>query len=161
MSQKEDYTSSEWTLLLRSLLETATVVMLASPGGIMGETVALYKAINEAGATNQEVPLVQALLSSMVHLSKEEQADIQSATNGIRPYEEVKSSYLSLLRQCRFIVAEKATPDEGTAYKQVIVHLAERVAHASKEGGFLGFGGTRYTENEQELVAAIQETLGV
>jgi hypothetical protein len=161
MSQKEKYTSSEWILLLRSLLETPTVMMLASPGGIMGETVALYQAINEALTTHQEVPLVQELLQNLVQMSKEEQAEVQSATNGIRPYEEVRSSYLSLLRQSRFIVAEKATPDEGTAYKQVIVHLAERIANASKEGGFLGFGGTRYTENEQALVAAIQETLGV
>jgi hypothetical protein len=40
------------------------------------------------------------------------------------------------------------------------VYIAVRVANASKEGGFLFVGGTRFTEAEQALVAEIQNVLG-
>jgi hypothetical protein len=34
-------------------------------------------------------------------------------------------------------------PDEGQAYKQMIMGVAEKAANASKEGGFLDFDGIR------------------
>jgi hypothetical protein len=161
MSQKEDYTTSEWTLLIRTLLETAGVMMAASPGGIVGETVATYQALNEIAALHQEVALIKSLVASMASLSEEERHALQSQEQGIRGYDEIKRSYLTLLRQARFVLAEKATPDESTAFKKSVLYMAERVANASKEGGFLGIGGTRYTENEQELVKEIESVLGI
>lgn len=161
MSNKQDYTSSEWAMLIRALLETAGTMMAASPGGIVGETVATYQALNEIAAIHKGIDLVESLVTSMANLSAEERTALQSEEQGIRGYEGVKHSYLALLRQVRFIVAEKATPDESTAFKQSVLYIAERVANASKEGGFLGIGGTRYTENEQALVKEIEGVLGI
>jgi hypothetical protein len=161
MSNKQDYTPSEWALLIRSFLETVGVVMAASPGGIVGETVATYKALNALPTLHQGKDLIDALVKSMGDLSKEEQNALQSDTQGIRGYDATKAEYLTLLRQTRFLVAQKATPDEAAAYKQSILYLAEQVATASKEGGFLGIGGTRYTEQEQALVKEIETVLGI
>lgn len=161
MSNKESYSSSEWAMFIRALLETAGTMMAASPGGIVGETVATYQALNEIAAIHKEHELIQTLVVSMANLSAEERNALQNEEQGIRGYDGVKQSYLSLLRQVRFILAEKATPDESLAFKQSVLYIAERVANASKEGGFLGIGGTRFTDNEQALVKEIEGVLGV
>ncbi|MGK0269386.1 MAG: hypothetical protein ACI88H_000017 [Cocleimonas sp.] len=58
------------------------------------------------------------------------------------------------------ILAEKATPDESREYKEWSMSIAENVAKAAKEGGFLGFGGTRISEGEIEAFAQIADALG-
>lgn len=161
MSNRQAYTTDEWALLIRTYLETVGVVMAASPGGIVGETVATYKTLNELPVRYQGNELIEALVKSMGDLTNEERTALQTNEKGIRGYEAVKSGYLALLRQARFLVAQKATPDEVDAYKRSLIYLAEQVANASKEGGFLGFGGTRYTEQEQALVQEMQAVLGV
>ena len=161
MSNKEDYTPSEWAMLIRALLETAGTMMAVAPGGIVGETVATYKGLNEVAALHKGIALLDALVGSMANLTDEERAALQSEEQGIRGADEVKRSYLTLLRQVRFVLAEKASPAESTAFRESVLYIAERVANASKEGGFLGIGGTRFTESEQALVKEIQEVLGI
>ena len=41
------------------------------------------------------------------------------------------------------------------------MHIAEKVANAAKEGGFLGIGGTRVSEGEIEAFAQIADALGI
>ncbi len=41
-----------------------------------------------------------------------------------------------------------------------MIGVAEATANASKEGGFLGFGGTLVSEKEQSILAQIQAELG-
>ena len=52
------------------------------------------------------------------------------------------------------------TPTEGAAYGRFLVDLARKVAEASKEGGFLGMGGTRVSEAEQNVIDRIQAAVG-
>ena len=58
------------------------------------------------------------------------------------------------------ILEAKATSDEVDAYRGFVLAVAERVAHAHKSGGFLGFGGHEVSENEQEALDAIAEAMG-
>jgi hypothetical protein len=39
-------------------------------------------------------------------------------------------------------------------------HVAEKVAEASTEGGFLGFGGVRVTDAEKASIAEVAQALG-
>jgi len=42
----------------------------------------------------------------------------------------------------------------------MMVSIAEAVAEASKEGGFLGFGGVRVSDKEESILAQIRAELG-
>ena len=44
------------------------------------------------------------------------------------------------------ILGAKGTPEEVAAFRQWLYGIAEKVAKAAKEGGFLGFGGTQVSE---------------
>jgi hypothetical protein len=56
-------------------------------------------------------------------------------------------------------LSRKATPDEVQAYKQMVMGVAEKAASASKEGGFLGFGGVRVSDAEQSFLNEVKGAL--
>jgi hypothetical protein len=59
------------------------------------------------------------------------------------------------------ILEEKATKEETKEYKEWILSIAENVARAAKEGGFLGFGGERVSADEKVFYAKVANVLGV
>ncbi len=63
-------------------------------------------------------------------------------------------------RAAAVLVAAKSTPVEAEEYKQWTLSVAEKVAMAASEGGFLGFGGERFSEPEQKLLSDIEKALG-
>jgi hypothetical protein len=61
--------------------------------------------------------------------------------------------------QCQRGLDAKA-PADATAFKAWLKHVAEKVAEASTEGGFLGFGGVRVTDAEKASIAEVAQALG-
>ena len=53
-----------------------------------------------------------------------------------------------------------ATEAEAEAYVNWAIQVAEQVALAAKEGGFLGVGGERVSAQEMTALDAIREALG-
>jgi hypothetical protein len=58
-------------------------------------------------------------------------------------------------------VEKKAKPAEAQAFKQWLVSVGQKVAEAAKEGGVLGFGGTRVSEQETAALKELTSVLGV
>lgn len=50
-------------------------------------------------------------------------------------------------------------PGESAPYKAMILDIAEKTAEASKEGGFLGFGGKKISEGEADTLAQLRTLL--
>ncbi|RUA06615.1 MAG: hypothetical protein DSY82_09385, partial [Flavobacteriia bacterium] len=57
------------------------------------------------------------------------------------------------------ILEKKESPEVVADYKNWILEIAEKVANAAKEGGFLGFGGERFSEKEQILFEKLKGVL--
>jgi hypothetical protein len=53
------------------------------------------------------------------------------------------------------------SPADAPAYGRLLVDAATRVAEASKEGGFLGIGGTRVSAQEQQAIDEIRAAVGL
>ena len=73
----------------------------------------------------------------------------------------LKTAVLERVKSTAALVAAKATPAEAQAYKSMLVSVAERAASASKEGGFLGFGGVRVSDKEQAFIAEVRAAAGI
>src|SRR5262249_661751 len=54
----------------------------------------------------------------------------------------------------------KASRDEAEGVKRWLVTIAQRVAEAAKEGGFLGFGGIKVSGAEADTIREIARALG-
>jgi hypothetical protein len=73
--------------------------------------------------------------------------------------EDIKQRAIDVLRSAAAIIDQKA-PAEAAAYKAWLLHIASNVAEASKEGGFLGFGGVAVSDAEKATLSEIASALG-
>jgi hypothetical protein len=101
-------------------------------------TAMLVIAADRGGTVRETMAITRAYAST-----REEQAD-------------------GLLREAVEILNRVADEDEVIAYKRFVYAVADKVARAHREGGFLGFGGTEVSEHEQaaldEIAAIFDET---
>jgi hypothetical protein len=147
---RQRYTPHEWASARLAPIAAAQVVMMASPSGLIGVVSELAKATEEIQrARGSAVPasLVGVLFDG--EISKEE---VQSLTDREVALGVVKDG----------IAAVKAnTPSEARKFGSLVVDVAVKTAAASKEGGFLGYGGKRVSKQEQEAIDAIRSAAEV
>ncbi|MGI9510163.1 MAG: hypothetical protein ACR2QJ_12545 [Geminicoccaceae bacterium] len=79
---------------------------------------------------------------------------------GVNSREAMQALAVEDCRAAASLVDAKATPTEAAGYKQWTLSVAEKVAMAASEGGFLGFGGEQFSEPEQRFLAEIEGALG-
>jgi hypothetical protein len=75
--------------------------------------------------------------------------------------EQMKAHALSEASAVNDLLAAKASAVEAAQYRQWVMGVANAVATAAKEGGFLGFGGEEVSEGEIETLADISQALGL
>jgi hypothetical protein len=78
---------------------------------------------------------------------------------GIVSAEKFRAQALEDAQAAASLVEAKSAAQEAAEYKQWAFSVAEKVAMAATEGGFLGFGGERLSANEKQLLAELQTAL--
>ena len=162
MTDKSSFTPDEWKTLMESVMATGVAVSAAEPSGLWGmmkEGFASASVLSEAKSKQDGNPLIRALVDDFV--SSEGRQSVQSGLKekfkGAQPAD-VKERSIDLLRQASTIVDTKA-PQDAPAFKSWLEQLGQRVADASKEGGFLGFGGVQVSEAEKATLNEISNAL--
>jgi hypothetical protein len=157
MSTKADLSVDEWDLLRSSPLMASIIVVAASPSGPIGlvqESAAAGRIILEAAATAQ-TPLLKTLAEDLGA-----RMSIPKPPAGATPGQ-VQGAATEILKRTSDLLAQKATPEEATELKQWLAGVAKATAEATKEGGFLGFGGTLVSDEEKAALATVNSTLGL
>ena len=90
----------------------------------------------------------------------QEKAKESFKTRDIKTVENMRQFVIGDASAIAKLLEEKATPEEIKEYKEWAMSIAENVAKAAKEGGFLGFGGERVSPDEKKLYADIATALG-
>jgi hypothetical protein len=123
-------------------------VTLADPSGLWGtlkegmaSASALMDARKDIGAANLIKAVVAELETSEGRTMARESIKSQMTS---KTAAELKSQVMAALASAGQIVDAKAGED-APAFKVWLSGIAERIAAASKEGGFLGFGGVAVT----------------
>lgn len=157
MSTKADFSADEWDLLRTSPMMAGLLVVAASPSGPVGlvqESAAMSKMILDAANTAQ-TPLLKSLADDM-----KSTMSITKAPPGATPAA-VQDAATEILRRTSELLGQKATPQEATEVKEWLTKIAQATAEATKEGGFLGFGGTLVSDQEKAAIARVNSSLGV
>ena len=160
MAGKADFTADEWSLLCKSPMLAGMVVVAASPSGPFGvikEMVAMAKLVAETKAKGGD-GLISAIVNEITTREGIEQAK-PTEIQGKSP-DQARVYALDQLKQVAALLHQKA-PGDATAFTQWLQEVAQRVASASKEGGFLGFGGTLVSEQEQAALRDTAAALGI
>lgn len=157
MSTKMDYTDDEWNAISGAPVAAGLLITLADasgPVGIAREALAVGKAIAQS-ATGDAPEVVKAVAHHVKHEGgRPQMPDVPAGDRA-----QTKNALISAVRKAVRAVEDKS-PGEAEAYKTWLASVAARVSQASKEGGFLGFGGTVVSSAEEESLRELADVLG-
>lgn len=157
MSMKDQFTAEEWKQLVAAPPMVGLAVVSASPSGPLGvvkEMFSVGMAMADALKKGSGNTLVDALIDDV-----KARATKPDRPEGVNTPEAAQRVALAQLASVRAIVDAKA-PAEAAGFKAWLNDIAQRVAEASNEGGFFGFGGERVSAAEKAVLAQIGQTLG-
>jgi len=159
MTTKAEFTPEEWKTLLVGPLAVNVYMIFADPSvfGSVKEVMALTKDLAET----LKKPDIPELLRFMVTdlTDKDTVKALMPEVKG--DPETVKAELREMIKAAVELLDAKAEPEEAAYIRQWLYELAERTAAASKEGGFLGIGAVRVSEEEKQALAELAEILGV
>jgi hypothetical protein len=157
MSKQTDYTAEEWKTVASAPVLAGLLVSvsdLSGPIGMAKEAFTVVKTITDTAATSSN-ELIKAVA-----------ADIR--TRGGKPElpnmpQDRAAVSKMLINRCQEAVelVAKKSPNEAEEYKRWLLSLAQKTAEASKEGGFLGIGGTLVSDEESHAVDNLASALGM
>ena len=78
---------------------------------------------------------------------------------GITSAEKLTAQTLEDAREAAQLLDSKVDPAQAAQYRQWALGVADKVAMASTEGGFIGFGGTRLSDAEKSLIDQLKTAL--
>ena len=151
MTRKEQFNAEEWERLAQGPPLAAILVITASRGGSMRESLSAGEVYAEARKDKDAPELIAELLASRPTV------DPGRASSP----EELHSQTVQHLRDATTLLDERATPEEAEAYKRFVIDVAQRAAERHKEGGFLGVGGQRISDAEAAALAEIAAALDI
>lgn len=155
------FSDDEWMTVVLAPAMAAFAVTAADPGGLIG-------AAQEAGATGRAISdaarAEESGLTGEVARAYQDgdtrarlRDEIRAIVKGRKPREATEMAVERVGAASR-LVAER-TPGEAMRFDTWLREIAEDVAEAAKEGGFLGFGGERVSEAERQTLDRIDAVL--
>ncbi len=141
------YSDDEWRAIRLGPMAAAQVVMLSDPSGPVGtlkEATTVARTMSEGRPDAPPASLLAVAWDEPLAMDELKTLGGRKAT---------KDSLLADVRSAVALVASKS-PGDAVAYRRFLTMVATKVAEASKEGGFLGIGGTRVSPEEH---AALEE----
>src|SRR5262245_46308454 len=163
------YTDDELMLLAAVPQMIGTAAASASASGIVGTGKELFAnagALLEGGRTYPHNTIIRQLVPDVAGDGGEATARLRKVRDwiaahlkagGIDSTEKLKEVAVEKARAAADLLAAKASPDEAREYQQWTVSVAEKVAQAATEGGFLGFGGERVTAAERAFIDRVKQ----
>ncbi len=151
MTRKAEFNADEWSTVVAGPLYAGMRVISADRGGTLRESLAMGQVYQEARQRHADSELLDELVKSPPSIDpdrvREAGGDIAAVAS-------------QQLRDAIAILEAKATSEEVDAYKRFVMTVAQAVASAHKEGGFLGIGGTQISDAENQALDEISAALG-
>lgn len=151
MTRKADLNAEEWSTVVNGPLYAGMRVISADRGGTLRESLAMGQAYQHAREHHGESELLDELVKSPPAVDPER---VREAGGNVTTITEQQ------LREAMEILEAKAGPAEVDAYKRFVMTVAQAVASAHKEGGFLGLGGKQVSDAENDALDEISAALG-
>lgn len=162
MSTKESYTAEEWTLVAGAPVLAGSYIALSDPGitSLIGETSAMAKAMASENVPAAAKDLVASIMAGMQEKGAERVEMPGLDEESRKDPAKAKAALLDDIKQAAAAVEAKGGAAEAAAYKEYVQSVAYAVANAAKEGGFMGIGGKRISEEEQAALDGLKAAMG-
>ena len=150
MTTKAEFNAEEWDRIAEAPAIAGLIVITASRGGTIRETMAMAKTYAEEQKEHGSGDLVGDLVASAPKLDPKQ----------FSGKDDLRARGLGKITEAVGLVRDRATLDELVDYREFILAIANHVAEKDKSGGFLGIGGERVSGQEQQAIADITAALG-
>ena len=164
MAKQDAFTTEEWALLRLVPSFVASGTAAADPSGIFSsikEAAAGARVTAEAFETNSGLDLFTALAADRSIPGMPDPKTLLGEGSREQQMQNFKNAVLERIESAVGLVARKASPAEADAYRRMLASVAEKAADASKEGGFLGFGGVRVSDKEKAFITEVKTAAGI
>jgi hypothetical protein len=151
MTKKADFNAEDWSTIVDGPLYAGMRVISADRGGTLRESLAMSRVYQEARGHHGDSELLDDLIKSPPAIDPDRLKEAGGDTAALTSKQ---------LRDAISILEQNAGPDEVDAYKRFVMTLAQAVAGAHKEGGFLGIGGKAISDAENQALDEISAALG-
>jgi hypothetical protein len=151
MTARADFNAEEWATIVDAPVYAGLRLIAASRGGTVRETLAMGRVYQDARGHHGESQLLDDLVKAPPSIDAEQLRDVQG---------NVATLASQKLREAIELLGAKATPLETDSYKKFVMTVAQAVAGAHKEGGFLGIGGQQISDAENQALDEISTALG-
>jgi hypothetical protein len=151
MTRKADFNAEEWSTVVEGPLYAGMRVISADRGGTLRESLAMGRVYQAAREGHGESELLDELVKTAPSIDPNRLREAGGNIGAVAS---------DGLRAAMGILEAKATPEEIDAYKKFVMTLAQAVASAHKEGGFLGIGGKQISDAENQALDEISTALG-
>ncbi|MDG2039281.1 MAG: hypothetical protein P8J30_02235 [Ilumatobacter sp.] len=150
MAGKNDFDSHEWQLLLAMPWIAGILVVVADRSWrVIGEFKAMAAAVSADGPHGAASTMIEELLADM-----EGSIDPDEADDG-----KSEEEMFGTLEQCGELIAARCTADEAKDLRKWVLGIARATAEARREGGFLGIGSVRVSDDEQSALSRIDAAI--
>jgi hypothetical protein len=150
MTKKADFNAEEWSLLTEAPAVAGMIVITADRGGMIRESMSMGRAYAEAQKELAATELLDEIVSARPDVDPDR----------YKSPDELRERGLARITEAVNLLERKATPEETEGYRRFVVHLADTVAHAKKEGGVLGIGGKPVSDAERTALEEVASALG-
>ncbi len=153
------FTTAEWKSLTLAPVAVAMLVIGSDPSGLSGvekEINAINTTLNAEGSKATPGGLVNTLYAGGISTAEMDAKLIQLQE---KPFATLEPTLFAELEQAKAIAKSKASEEELARFVDIQIKVADAVAAAAKEGGFLGFGGKLVSEKEAVMISRITDTL--
>ena len=159
MSVQRSFTDEQWQLLIDTPALVGAAVMVCSRSGAVGttkEAFALTRGLLDAPDELEDNEIVREIVNHR-RSGEEGSNDWQSRYQGANPAQLEKKVLDCCQEVSRLLSA--LNHEDAAGCKRWIHSVGVKVAKASAEGGFLGFGGERISAEEDRLLEAVERAL--
>ena len=164
MAKQDTFTSDEWLLLRLAPSLVAGGTAAADPSGIFAsikEAAAGASVVADAYKANGGLELFVALGADRSIPGMPDPNSLLGEGSREQQLQNFKNAVLERVKSATELVARMASPAEADAYRKMLANVAANAAEASKEGGFLGFGGARVSDKEQAFISEVKKAAGI
>jgi cell pole-organizing protein PopZ len=160
MTTKTDYTEQEWAGLVRAPVTAGSYIVIADPSvmAMVSETQGMMQAILAQQAPEAAKGLVAAVVAEIAAMAgrKEKMAPPQ-----VEKGQDPRPQLMANLTQDLAVLDVKSTPDEKAGFCAWLLTVATATAEAGREGGFLGIGAVRVSDQEKAALEELRQAFGL
>ena len=164
MSDRSAFTRDEWSLHRTIPILVTAAMIAAEPSGLFGqlhEAIAGNAAMLGYAKEHPDNALVAAIAADTSIPAMPNPRELMGEGTPEEQATRFTVATMTRLHEALEILRTHATQAELHGYGEMVMHMASDVANADREGGFLGFGGQRVSENERSLLEQLAVRLGV